>query len=400
MRNGYSGMLNLALRNRYWPIGLDIGADSVKMLQLETVGGEVSVRASGRWRVPQAAQQDPSQRRQLVIAAVRDMLRNGKFRGRKVVTALSCKDLEIRNVRLPHLSDGELAEAVKWEAAERFDYEITPDRLNYLRAGDIRQGTETQEEIIMLAVDQETVDGHLELLEEMGLSPEHIGAEPVELFRVFERRLRRHADDDTVSVILDIGAEATRVVVAKGRQIVFIKSIDIAGRRLTEAAARQLNLSLQEAAELRSMIMKDHAESGAPSAAEQRAGKDSKIAQSVIWTIHDAVRGELEALAREVSLCLRYCSVTFRGLRPQSVVITGGQAYDPSVVKLLTERLGIECVIGQPLRGINVSDADLGGNRRGMLAEWALCASLAARYVAGKDDTDDDAERGQRRLSA
>jgi len=392
-------MLNFTLRNRYWPIALDIGADSVKMLQLRATGNELSVSACGRWKVPPALRHDPGRRRELTIAAVRDMLRSGHFKGKKVATALSCEQLGIKNVRLPRIDDRELCEAVKWEAAERFSFEIAPDGLKYLRAGEVRQGTETQDEIILIAVDEDTVDAHLEMLDEMGLDPQHIGAEPVELFRVFERRLRRTVDREAVTAILDMGCEATRVVVARGRQIVFIKSIDIGGSRLTEAAAKQLNLSVEEAGELRSLIMSKHVETDSASEETRQQGGGKEVSESVYWTIHDAVRGELEALGREIALCLRYCSVTFRGLRAERIILTGGQAYDPSVVKLLSEQLGIECVIGQPLQGISLSGVTFGGNRRGMLSEWTICAGLSVRFL-GDGDQRDDAEHEQRRLSA
>ena len=387
-------MFNLTLPNRHWPIALDIGTDSVKMLQLRGTGDELSVSASARWKVPPPVRHDPDRRRELTIAAVRDMLRGGNFRGRKVTTALPCEQLGIKNIRLPHLDERELSEAIKWEAAERFSFEVAPDRLKYLRAGEVRQGTETQEEIILIAADEDAVGAHLAILDEMGLDPQHIGAEPVELFRIFERRLRRRGDKEAASVILDMGCEASRIVVARGRRIVFIKSIDIGGRRLTEAAAKQLNLSIEEAAELRSLIMAEHVETNCDSEDDQRNPGVQQVSESVYWTIHDAVRGELEALGREIALCLRYCAVTFRGLRTESVIITGGQAYDPSVVKLMGEQLGIECVIGQPLHGMNVSDANFGDNRRGMLTEWAVCAGLAVMYV-DDGDQQDDAEHGR-----
>ncbi len=374
-------MLFAPWRNRWWPIALDIGADSVKMLQLGKRGGGLAVCACGRWKFPPGVQHAPQHRNELAVSAVRDMLREKGFRGRKVITALSCRQLGIKNVRMPHLPPNELAEAIVWEASERFSFEVTPDRLKYLRAGEIRQGTETRDEIILLAASQETIETHLSMLNEMGLEVEHIEAEPVALFRVFERFLRRRADKDIVSVLLDMGSEATSIIVARGRQIIFIKSIDIGGRRLTSAVAKQLNLSVEEAVELRGLIMKEDPEDHSPESHGEQDPKDRQASESVAWTIHDALRSEVEALAREIALCLRYCSVTFRGLRRESVTVTGGQAYDSAVVKFLAEQLGIDCVVGQPLRGINVSGVAFSGHRRGMLPEWAVCAGLAMRDI-------------------
>ena len=381
--------------SRRWPIGLDLGADSIKMLQMQRSSGQIRVSACGRWQVPASIDANPAQYREAAASAIGNMLREGKFRGRRAVSALSSDQLTIKNVRLPIMPPGELPDAVLWEAKERFDFEISHDRLAYFNAGEVRQGTETGQEIIMMAVPSEVLDDHMALLSDSGLSPEHIDAQPVALFRSFERFLRRRADDDTVSVLVDIGLNTTRVVVARGRQIVFIKSVDIAGRKLNEAVAKQLNLGYAEASELRSRIMREF-ESG------DFADKDSNAAmgpESVSWTVYDALRAEAEALAREVSLCLQYCLVTFRGLRPRNITITGGQAYDPALIELLSKNLNLECVIGRPMRNIDVSGADVGADRRGMMCEWAVCSGLAIRDM----DTRCSARRSEdaeRRLSA
>jgi hypothetical protein len=105
----------------------------------------------------------------------------------------------------------------------------------------------------------------------------------------------------------------------------------------------------------------------------------SELSDSVRWTVHDALRAEVEALGREIALCLRYCSVTFRGLRPHSAVVVGGQAYDPAIVKLLGSQLNVECTVGQPLQGLDISHAGFDGRRRGALAEWAVAGGMAIR---------------------
>jgi type IV pilus assembly protein PilM len=377
---------------------LDAGYDTVKLLQLRSARGEVSVQACAKWRVPPLLRDDATARRDATIEAVKTMLRSNPFRGRRAVTALKCSELGIKNIRLPKMLEGELAGAVQWEAAERFSFEVAPDRVKFLKAGEVRQGNETQDEIIVMAATRETVERHLETLDRVGLIPTTIGAEPVELFRAFERRLRRRADQDSVNVLLDIGSGSTRVIVARGRQIVFVKSIDIAGKNLTGSAAKQLNLTTQEAEDLRSLVMKEYAATDA-AAHESNAGGRPAVPESVRWTIHDAIRGELESLAREIALCLRYCSVTFRGIRPENVIVTGGQAYDPSVLTLLSEQLGVDCQLGRPLWGVDLSGAPAELDRRGALPEWTLCAGLAMKE-AGCKDIGDELGAGQHRLSA
>jgi type IV pilus assembly protein PilM len=383
-------------RNKRWPIALDIGTDSIKMLQLDESNGGLIARACGQWQFPMVIS-DPDQRKEMIVEAVREMLQRGDFKGRRSVSSLSGDDVDIKNVRLNSASGQELEKALQWEAQDRFAFDVAPDRLKYLNAGQVRNGAETRNEIIMLAASEKSVEEHLDMLGAMGLEPNHIYPEPIAVFRMAQRSLRRQADRDTVSVILDLGARATRVIVARGRQIVFIKVIDIGGRAFDDAVAAQLSLDLSDAVELRTRVMQEHAKSLSGNRKSDR--EDSEETRSdVDWTIRDAVRGKVEELAREIALCLRYCSVTFRGLRPNSVLLSGGEVYDPAVMELLNDYLGIECNMSQPLRGIDVSRVVLGMDRGMPMCEWALASGMAMRdqdiAPHGKETKND------RRLSA
>jgi len=389
-------MLSYLLRNKRWPIGLDVGTDSIKMLQMQRVGGSLGVCACARWRFPPSTPDASAERRAVAASAIHQILRCGNFRGRSVNSVLSGDQLAIRNVRLPQMPDHELKEALLWEAKERFDFDVTPDRLYYLNAGELRQGAETSQEIILMAARAEVVEDHLKLLEEAGLRPEHVEAEPVALFRIFERFLRRQADEEAVTVVVDIGLSSTRVVVARGRRILFVKSINIAGRRFNDAVAKQLNLSAEEAAELRTRLMRE-AESQPVGQGPDGGGEPRR--DSINWSVHDALRAEAEALAREIALCLRYCLVTFRGIRSKTVTVTGGQAYDPALIELLGRNLNLDCVAGRPLRYVDVSAVDLGADRRGMMSEWAVCAGLAIRDIDVQSELQ-GSQHGDARLSA
>ncbi len=227
--------------NKRLPIALDLGSGTIRMMQLQRVGDTIRVAAADSWRYPRLIGKGLAERQDAAIGAVRQMLRSGEFKGKRVVTALSCDQLVIKNVRLPKMPLAQLEQAIKAEAKSRYDFLVTGNQLNYLDAGEIRTGNESQREIIMMAIRQEVIDQHISMISAMGLAPEHVDAEPVALFRVFEQFLRRQNDGKAVTVVVDVGRSSTRVVVSRGRDIVFIKAIDIAGSRLTEAVARHAN---------------------------------------------------------------------------------------------------------------------------------------------------------------
>ena len=87
-------------RRDRWPIGLDLGTRSIKMLQLRRQGSGLAVAACGHWEYPLSAGPGTRQRRELAVRAVRDLLRAHKFRGRRVVTALPCEALHVKSLRI------------------------------------------------------------------------------------------------------------------------------------------------------------------------------------------------------------------------------------------------------------------------------------------------------------
>jgi len=364
------------------------------MLQLERSKSRLAVAGAAQWRFPRpdGSGLDPAQRRELVARAVREILGAGRFRTRDAVSCIRAEDMSVKNVRLPQMSDADLARAVTWECQERFGFDVTADRVHYIKAGEVRQGTETRDEVILMAVTEETIAEHLGMLDQMHLCPVHVDAEPTALFRTYQRFLRRARDGSAATVLVDIGRKVTKVIVARGPTIVLIKTIDLAGEQFTEAVASELGLSHEEARQFRRRAFEDRSlePSGDPAPGDQ-----------VQWSVLDAVRGQAEALAREIGLCLRYCAVTFRGLRPAQITLTGGEAYDPALVKLLNNSLDYDCVVGEPLRGLDLGGADLGSDRRGVMTEWSVATGLALRGLFGDRATrKSDCEDQRRRVPA
>ncbi|MFP4053667.1 MAG: hypothetical protein ACLFV7_07380, partial [Phycisphaerae bacterium] len=161
-------MLNLLSRKKTSPIALDLGADGVKMMQLADVGGEIRVVASARQRFDRGLPEEPDVRTEKVAEIIRNLCKDGAFRGRHVVSCLPARDLSIKNVRLARRNGPDMDQAVLEEACERFSFDVTSDQLRYINAGAVKDGTETRDEIIMIATPAEAVRQHLSLLKQAG----------------------------------------------------------------------------------------------------------------------------------------------------------------------------------------------------------------------------------------
>lgn len=360
------------------PIGLDLGADCIKMIQFELTAGGLIVRAAGQYYFPPDLEPDNPQRRDLAIQAVRRMHRQNGFRGRRVVSAVADSSLAIKTIRVPEGTPEQIDQAIAEEAAKRLSFDLGTARLTHLDAGRVPQGNDVCREIVLLAVQDADIDADLALLTDMGLEPVALDVGPCALFRSCERFLLRDEDRTQVTLLADIGATTSKVVIGHGRELAFVKTIACGGRDINNAVARSLDLSLREAVNLRESLARQ---------AERASADDAEADRELSDEVLAACEPALAQLAKEISLCLRYHAVTFRGFRPAVLQVSGGEAHHPLTTDYLSHALGIKVVKADPLKHMNTSRVELGQSRRQPAPCWMLATGLALRGLIQSAET-------------
>ncbi|MCK4914031.1 MAG: pilus assembly protein PilM [Planctomycetes bacterium] len=369
------------------PIGLDIGHDSIKMIQLTASGGRIGVLAADKVKIDSGLGNDAEQRRDFVVSAVEQMLSKGGFRGKSVVSCLANDELKITSLRLPQTDDGETQLALEKEVSQRFGLDPDKDTVKYMLAGDVKQADEVKNELILFATDSDTIKNHIDLLEQVQLRPVAIDTIPCALFRSFNRSLRRQEDMENTVVFMDVGSHFTTVVFGRGEQICFIKQIPIGGEKFNLEIASKLGVTVEEAEILRRKLRKERAvnsTSGSGELQSEQANFDDGqwLDASMRQVVVDALTSVSEELAKEISLCFRYYTVTFRGKRVERAVFAGGQAYENILLNVLKRQLTVDIELAQPLRGFDMSQQasiHFDSDRRGLLCEWAVAVGLSLK---------------------
>jgi len=368
------------------------------MIQLVRNGGQMSVLAADKVRVDPNIDGDGEERRSFVISAIKRMLAEGNFRGRNVVSCLPNDRLKITSLRLAEAEDEKIRQALRKEAAQRFGLDPDKDVINYVLACSVRQGDEIKNELILFAADNETIKSHIGMLEEARLRPVGIDTVPCALFRSFERSLRRQEDREQTVVFVDVGSRFTTVVFGRGGEISFVKQIPIGGEKFNREIAARLGININEAEMLRGKLRMERsirAERGlwAPASGSTEQGSSVPVLQggqngvpldaSTRQVMVDAVGVVAEELAREISLCFRYYTVTFRGKRVERAVFAGGEAYENILLNVLRRQLTVEIEVAQPLKGFDMMNINFDSDRRGLLCEWAVAVGLSLKDLDG-----------------
>jgi len=367
------------------PIGLDIGHNSIKMIQLVIDDEQISVIAADETRIDAGINGEEQARRSFIVSAIKRMFANSSFQGRNVVSCLPSDKLRITSLRLAEAERYGIEQALRREVAHRFGLDPDKDSMDYMVAGSVRQGDEIKNELILFATDNETIKNHIATLEEAELRPVAIDTIPCALFRSFERSLRRQEDRDRTAVFVDVGSCFTTVVFGRGGEISFIKQIQIGGQKFTHEIAAKLGINVSEAETLQEALRVDPGLFSLKSDLAEQAPAENwhNIDMSTRQVMVDAVSAVAEDLVREISLCLRYYTVTFRGKRVERAVFAGGGAYEDILLNILRRRLAVEIELAQPLRGFDLTSGRINVNfnsdMRGLFCEWAVAVGLSLK---------------------
>ncbi|MEM9883753.1 MAG: pilus assembly protein PilM [Planctomycetota bacterium] len=313
------------------PIGLDVGQRSVRLAQCATRGGRLRLMAAASAPLADAA---------ALGDAVRDAMGRGGFSGRRVVSALPSSAVQCKNLRLPVMPADELDRAVQWEAADRFRMAEGQCVATYLHAGRVTQGSETRQELIVMAAKRLAVEAHVAALGGAGLRLDAIDAVPTAWGRLLAARAAEAGDEDTPRLLIDLGASCAQVLVVAERSVRFYKTMEIGGGTLDAALAGEMNLTLEAAATLRHGLTSSDADDE-PETARAK---------------HVLAR-PLGELAREIGLCLRYYGVTFRGARPGSGWVVGGAAC-PWTASVLSDATGVPLEAVDPLAELGIAGTE------------------------------------------
>jgi type IV pilus assembly protein PilM len=370
------------------PIGLDIGHDSIKMLQLSADGRGLSVHRLQKRRFP-ASGDEETQRHDLILT-IRRMLEEGDFHGTEAALCLANDKLKVTSIRLVESDVATTTAQLYKEAALRFGLDPGRDPIQYIPAGMVHQGDQIRHEVILFAADRAATEESLALLDAARLTA--VGLEPVPcaLARGYERTSRRDEDRTGTLVFVDVGSHHTTVVFSRGGEICFVKLIQAGMECFDQAIAEKLGVAPAEAVTLRSTWQAEEAESrgtaqipsldgeleaDGPTYFLSRARKP--LDPSVHRTLTDCMRSVADAMAREVSLCARYYTVTFRGHRIERVLVSGGGGYEPLLLAGIQAQVGSDVEPARPLRGMGGCADRANDPSRGGGLEWALALGLA-----------------------
>ena len=341
------------------PVGVEIDGPAVRLAQVEFRNNRPpEVRLLSRALPGQEQLGDEPQRLTIAIGLLRRMLADGGFVGRRIVASLPDHLVHLRTLRLVSGRSISLDAAVRLEARTLFSFPPEQLQLHYIEAGRTRFGAESRDEVIVAASPRDELDRLLVGFDRAGLDVAGLDLAPCAAYRACRRS---SSDEREIQALLELGPLASHVIIGKAGQVRFLKRIAVGSSHLSEAVSRRLGISREDAARIRRRLFLDD-----PQGPDRQAIRRAAV---------QSCRSLLETLAAEVSACLRYYGVSFRGRAIERLLISGQDATDPHLGAMLSAALAVPVQIANPLAGMDLSRTSTSGD----VSEWSAALGLAIR---------------------
>jgi len=319
-------------------VGLDIGSAGIKLVQLQRTKDGVALHKAGSAPTPAGAMKagvivDPLATAQ----AVRSLLEALQIEGGPAVAGVAGPTVVVREVPLPSMSDRQLRKSIQWEARNYISFPVEDSVVEFEVLDREMEGNAGQMKVMLVAAPRDMVDSQVETLELAGLEPMAVETQPFAIMRGLSATNGHYQLTGETTAVLEMGASYTEITIIKGGQFVLSRMIPIAGNAFTEAIKTALEISTEEANELKEKAMR------VVLSEEERATLDPAAQQA-----SRAIEPHLDEVIRELRRSLAYYDyqqqqpdATAGDLGVAQILLSGGSARLPGLLEYFQAQLGV-----------------------------------------------------------
>jgi type IV pilus assembly protein PilM len=240
--------------------------------------------------------------------------------------------------------DAQLANAVRFRAHEAVGIPLDQAVLDYqVLSENVDESGKRNRRVLVVAAYRESIDRYTEACREAGIELVGIDLEAFALLRAVTPRTVNPESVEAARVAVTIGHERTTLAISDGEVCDFTRVLEWGGATLTGAIERQLNISASEASQLKLGLSLDDSFDGSG---------DERNAPA-----REAVRRELQTLARELVASLQFYQGQPGSLAIGEILFSGGTSRMPGLPEELERLTRVRVRRADPLARAHVADS-------------------------------------------
>lgn len=320
-------------------IGVDFGVSSLKLIQVQS-GPVPTLIAAAMVDTPDEFGDDHARRLDFQLAQLPQLIRKGGFRGKRVICSLPSWQLFCKHLQVQRIDGVPMHQVVGAAVGQQIGCD--PGAL-VLRHREVSAAGSAKVEVIVNAAARSSVQHMVNTMRKSGLEPVGMHSEFAAAMKAFE--IAGGGDQEGVALYLDFGAHTTKAMIGHGKSIVFERVIEVGGRQLDRAVAKQLRCPLAEARRSRLALERMMPEAAPAEGMALLKGADTPVESDSEVNL----REPLEILADEIRMGLRYHDGLFPGKRIDQAIFLGGESRQQAFSRAVAMFLGINTKLADPL---------------------------------------------------
>jgi type IV pilus assembly protein PilM len=337
-------------------IGLDIGTEHVRVAQVKQTGSGFVLTGYGRVDVPMGAVADGEiVDHDAVSSAIKELWRRSNVRGKDVATGVSNQRVIVRLIDLPFMERSELQNAIQYQAQDYIPMAVEESIIDFQIIGDYTTPSdEHMMEVLLVAAHREMIGNTVAAVEGAGLKLSRVDVSSFAIVRALmgEGLEVLPESEGEATAIIHLSSGITNIAVVERGVPRFNRISSLAGRSFTQAIANVLNVTFDEAEDLKIKIGLPDIEGGA---AAQVPGVDPQQVQVVQQTIEREVNKFIAEVRRSLDYYLTQTSQV-RTIRRILLSGSGSQLHNFGIY--LEKGLQAQQVaLGDPLARIQVASS-------------------------------------------
>lgn len=335
--------------------GLDIGSSSVKAVWISRENAMYEYGASFFAPSPPAGLQSESELDHQEIAQfLKKWIAQARITTNNVNITLPESQVFTKVLDMPVLTEKELSKAIYWEAEQYIPAQLDSMVLDWSVLRRPLEGTSQQKmQVLLVAASSQLIKRYQSILELAGLS---IVAIETEILSVV-RSITAHNNSPT-SLVMHIGSLSTSLAIVQNDVMVFNYTIPLGGIAMTRSIAANFGFS--------------------PTQAEEYKRTYGLLDKNFGGKVGKAIQPILVEILSEVRKSIAFYNEKYKSDSPiTQILLTGGGASLPGIDLFLVQNLGIETVIANPWKILNIQKVPDAVSKFG--SEYAVAIGLALK---------------------
>jgi len=294
--------------------GIDVGQCALKALKLQWRDDRVRALGFDVIEHGKVLSQPDADEQALIRSALSKFLNRNSIKGSTVVISVPGQASFTRFIKLPPVEMRKIPEIVRYEARQQIPFDLDDVVWDYQTISSASAGPR-EVEVGIFAMKRDIVADYVSDYLAMKIEPDIVQMAPVALYNF----LRHEYAGAGGTILIDVGAENTNLVVADGDRV-WIRNVPLGGNNFTAALCKEFRLQFAKAENLK------------------RHAAESKHARQVF----QAMRPVFGDLLTEIQRSIGYYTSLHRDSRVERLLALGNAFRLPGLAKFLSQNLGIE----------------------------------------------------------